>query len=666
MKYRSDLDGLRGIAILLVLIFHISPQGLPGGYIGVDIFFVLSGFLISNIVIQKLRNEDFSFKEFYLVRIRRLLPAQLVTTISCLFLGKVLLDNKNFIDLTKSAIYSTFAAANIHFFKLGGYFDHSSFFKPLEHYWSLAVEEQFYLFWPLLLLFFHKRNFIKIKPLSIFIFFTLVFSQFGVYYNQNAAFFLTPFRAFEFALGFLCTLIIEDKKIKIDNEAFKFILFILSVLGIVIPSILFSGETSFPGVTALIPCMASVLLISFFNNYYLNKIYNNRPLIFFGKISYSMYLVHYPIIIFYELYSIGHSSFYTMTSLFVITIVLGYILNICVEQKFRYKPATKQIPLKNFSLRVAFLVTILVTWSVIEIKNPSPDNWKSNIFSGLKATKGFVGKKEASTWGLGECYIGPHYIKGDKFSQKKINNCLKIKENKINIMLIGDSVAGSLTPGFKRYFEKNKKINLSFLTHENCSFLRHYQKENQKMNSESCKSYIDYLIKTWIPDNHKKIDKIFLSMRWFEFSNPKKTKILANALSPFRDKIIILGPTPLLDYSISSMLDSFILKERFSKILSLEIPRREDQSNALNETIQTKYNKKMFDVDIKMSDYFKENGFKYISIMEKHCPNKICINFVKQDIMYPIISDKHHYSPEGSVFITKLILDDKLLVHKKL
>ena len=204
MEYRKDIDGLRAIAVLVVILFHYGFSLFPGGFIGVDIFFVISGYLITSIIVNDLEEEDFSFKKFYLRRARRILPALYTVLVISLLCAFIIFLPKDFLHFGKSLIATIVFVSNIMFMMDAGYFDTSALVKPLLHTWSLSVEEQFYLVFPVLLITLYKflrSHFFNAILLLFFV--TLALSEYVRDSNQIEAFFQSQSRAWEFLMGAL-------------------------------------------------------------------------------------------------------------------------------------------------------------------------------------------------------------------------------------------------------------------------------------------------------------------------------------------------------------------------------------------------------------------------------------------------------------------------------
>ena len=257
-RYRSDVDGLRAVAIFLVILFH-THLGFPGGYVGVDVFFVISGFLITGLIIKKQQEHRFSLIEFWERRIRRIIPAATVMVAATLAAGSFLLLPNDLAELTESAIWQQLMLSNVFFWKFTSYFGGPAETKALLHTWSLAVEEQFYLGFPILLIFLKRFS----KRVSIVILLTLFFaslglSEWGVRYHPIAAFFLLPTRMWEFLLGALLVFLPVSSR---QNIFWLNCWAWIGFLGILFSASVFEPTNQFPGLKALLPCVATALVI---------------------------------------------------------------------------------------------------------------------------------------------------------------------------------------------------------------------------------------------------------------------------------------------------------------------------------------------------------------------------------------------------------------------
>ena len=293
--YRPDIDGLRAIAILLVLFFHGGFRYLSGGFVGVDIFFVISGFLITGIILRETNTGGFSFADFYSRRIRRICPALFLVLTLSIIAALFLLVPQDLQLLGRSLGGAVFFYANWHFYNHVGYFDGPAAEKPLLHTWSLAVEEQFYLVWPLLFIALH--HFVSRKALPHVILallcLSLAASQYILQKDAAAAFYLLPYRAWELLLGAYIAFLYTQAPSKIIATSFG----VLGVAAIAYAAVFFDTATPFPGIHSLIPCAGAALLIfgGQRSNIVSSFVLGAKPLRFIGKISYSLYLIHWPL-----------------------------------------------------------------------------------------------------------------------------------------------------------------------------------------------------------------------------------------------------------------------------------------------------------------------------------------------------------------------------------
>lgn len=293
IKYRADVDGLRSIAVISVILFHYFHRSFPGGFVGVDVFFVISGYIITSVILNDIGKGIFSFSNFYERRIKRIIPCLLLVIAFSFAAAHFVFLPADYKIFTQSAIYSSLFSANIFFWMQSGYFDTASHLKPLLHIWSLGVEEQFYIIFPVLL--FIALRFGRNAATSfVFLVFTasLCVSIWGTADHKDAAFFLLPFRAWELALGSLLALLAPRLPQLPPNWA-KFVLF--AGLGAILLAVFrYSSATVFPGIAALLPCAGAALAIYAGQHSFSFNILEFRPLVFLGKISYGLYLWHWP------------------------------------------------------------------------------------------------------------------------------------------------------------------------------------------------------------------------------------------------------------------------------------------------------------------------------------------------------------------------------------
>lgn len=444
--YRGDVDGLRAIAVLGVILFH-AGIGFPGGFVGVDVFFVISGFLITRNIANQLNAKRFSFSEFYARRALRLLPALFFTFLLCIIFGGLLFSPTQLADFANSLIFASLSISNIFFWLNTDYFSASALTKPLLHTWSLSVEEQFYFVWPLLMVVVYKilpsRGF-KALIFSI-LGVGLVASQASLSYIPSAAYFLTPFRAFEFAFGGLVALYPDNAKMK---DSAKGVGFLTGLALIIAPMLSYTESVPFPGFMAVPPCIGAAMAIKFGDDCRLGAILNNKPMRYVGLMSYSLYLIHWPVIVFYSYYVSRDLTWVDKALVLLLTAFFSLITYYLVERKLRFHG----ISLNKFRLAAVYASFAFVSVLTILIgKNiTNNDGWVWRIDSKYDTLAKDAARYQYEQYG-GHGY-GFGVILGDK-----------TKKN-ADAVMAGDSYANQYAYGFDKIFkENNKRVDTLFV-----------------------------------------------------------------------------------------------------------------------------------------------------------------------------------------------------------
>lgn len=316
-----------------MVLFHFDLGAVPGGFVGVDVFFVISGFLITRNIVQDLEAGRFSLADFYYRRIRRLFPALLFTVLMTSVFAIALFSAEHLQRYSASAIYAIFSLSNVFFWTEAGYFDTSAAFKPLLHFWSLAVEEQFYLAWPLLLLVFfrsHRAVVIALGLLACGALSTLAATRVLVV-DPAAAFYLTPFRILEFSLGAVCVWVSVHRLRAWHRE----LLFSAGLALVLISALVFTEHTPFPGWNAFWPCLGAAMIIACSECRSSRWLLGNPVAVRFGLISYSLYLVHWPMWVFYSYWKRLPVMTYQALMVLVVAIGTAFLMHRYIERPFR-------------------------------------------------------------------------------------------------------------------------------------------------------------------------------------------------------------------------------------------------------------------------------------------------------------------------------------------
>ena len=437
MKYRSDIDGLRAVAILPVVAYHAGLTLVPGGFVGVDVFFVISGYLICRLINDEIKDGSFTVAAFYKRRVMRLFPAlfaMLLATSVLAYLFLLPIELKEFSD---SMIAAVTYVSNIFFALTTGYFDAPAETKPLLHTWSLSVEEQFYIVCPLFMLACHRfcprrlNALIAIGALLSFAAAVLAYSR-----NPTFAFFLTPFRAWELLLGALIGLrffpapATSDLKSVLGGAGLALVLF--AVFG-------FSRDTPLPLATSM-ACVGTALIIHSSENgtSVVGRLLSWRPAVFIGLISYSLYLWHWPIMVFQRSdgFLFAQASETAKLGLIAVSIGVAYLSWKFVELPFRIRNKTISVRLALGGALASMAVVGAIGATALAL-NGAPYRFPQSVVS----IGSYLGYNPAAAFREGQCYLGANR---QTFDTKA---CLTKDATRPNYLLIGDSHAAQLWLG---------------------------------------------------------------------------------------------------------------------------------------------------------------------------------------------------------------------------
>ena len=376
LTYRPEIDGLRAVAVMAVVLFHVG-FGFSGGYVGVDVFFVISGFLITGLILKAQAAGEFSLRDFWLRRIRRLVPALVVLQLVVLAVGFWVLLPRELKDLTDSSIAQIFMVSNFYFADELDYFAGPAELMPLLHTWSLAVEEQFYLLLPLLLVFCRKLSrswlFALLATVAAG---SLAYSAWGVYNYPQHTFFLLPTRAWELLLG---SLLVFAPPARLKAWVCE-LLAAVGIGGILWSSLVYNSLTVFPGTSALLPCLATALLIyaTAGGKTYVGRLLATKPFVSIGLISYSLYLWHWPVIVFMK-YQFGvHLSPALGLAAIALSFALGYLSWKYVETPFRRRAVLQTTP-RLLTATAICCVAIVTVSGVCSLNGGLAGRWDPRI-----------------------------------------------------------------------------------------------------------------------------------------------------------------------------------------------------------------------------------------------------------------------------------------------
>ena len=336
MYYRKEIDGLRALSILPVIFFHFGFSKFNGGYIGVDIFFVISGYLITSFIIREINEENFSLLKFYERRARRILPLLCFVLFSVTIISYFLFTPSYLVSYYKSVLAALFFFSNVFFWMKSGYFETGADVNPIFHTWSLSIEEQYYIIFPIIFIFFFKLLSKKIIYFcSILILLGAFISQYLSMFHPSANFYLLPFRVFEISIGVLTAIIFNYYNLASIKIIIKNILSTIGLTTLVISIFLFNEDTLSPSLMSLLPLLGCSMIILFTDKEtYVYKILSNRILVFVGLLSYGLYLWHVPLLVFYKInFSIDNNFDYVY--ILLLTFTVTFTTWKYIEQPFR-------------------------------------------------------------------------------------------------------------------------------------------------------------------------------------------------------------------------------------------------------------------------------------------------------------------------------------------
>ncbi len=447
LRYQSEVDGLRGIAVLCVLFFHVGLGGFSGGYIGVDVFFVISGYLITRLIKDQVETGLFTFGGFYIRRVRRLFPALFFTLFFTLIFGFLLFSPSHMERLGGSTFSALFSFSNFFFWSESGYFDTESAFKPLLHTWSLSIEEQFYLIWPATLLLLLTKTPKRFTPIFIVVIgiISLIAAENLLPDDIETAFYLAPFRAIEFCFGGIMVYLIQ---LKISRQ-WLHELMLITGLGLIFYAVFtYTEATVFPGLAIVGPCLGTALVIYSGAAKYSGRILRNKLIVGIGLISYSLYLIHWPVYVFYKYYAFRELEITERWGVVVASLVLSVLMYRYVETPFR-KPKPKSLRSRNrvFASACALLAIALVL--------PTTHAWMNDGWA-------FRSKIPVNKGGAFYKYLSKEICPDSNIVQDynaQVTNYCNDRSNKV--VLIGDSHARALAKGVVLAIHNGEDVGLT-------------------------------------------------------------------------------------------------------------------------------------------------------------------------------------------------------------
>lgn len=607
MKKDQKIETLRAISCILVVCYHYFPNVLPGGFIGVDVFFVISGYLIAKQINQNFYS-DFKtqYKSFLKRRFVRIFPALMTVTAVSVILCWFALPPSDLIDFASSILASTFFVSNIFFWQEIGYFDTHSKLKPFLHTWSLGVEFQFYITIPIVLFLcktiFGRRGFSYALWFLMLGSFVICATQTPI--RPGASFYLLPTRYWEFMLGAIVAVhhdhLLKNFQIFLSQP----ILTISSLLLLVCGCVFLDGETAFPGVAALIPTLSAGAIILATPTGKLIKLFASRPLVYLGSISFPLYLWHVPLyVISFFYFGLAETSFNKIV-LVVLCVSLSAATKHFVEDRFHRKEVMFLVSKKLIVVLCLFTCILFYQFAII--------------------SSGFLNRFDEKTANKLSVFVGAKRFVVEFFNKR--SDVEYYDNSKFNILILGDSFAQDMS----------NVLNVNLHKYNNLNVVTHYipsscggqlYPSHPLEHNHDCYEYY----KSEFLEKIRNSDQIWLAWRWDQKSIGHLTNSMNFLDESFYNKLKVFGPKYFGE--VNSITYFHEVKKDADYLGVHHLP------------------KKLKEQDEELSRLF---GDDYISLLEKNCGiNNLCNNYDAEGI--PLSYDGGHLTSAGARFFSGLV-----------
>jgi len=535
MAYRADVDGLRAVAVLPVLLFRSGFSAFSGGYVGVDIFFVISGFVITSKLIEDMENGKYSISAFYIRRIRRIIPALMATMLVTYVAALLLFLPDAMHDFSRSLVATATFVSNLYFWKASGYFETAALDRPLLHTWSLAIEEQFYLVIPLIL--YATFRYFRRFAWPVFLLAALASLFLSIFVTDRAPtanFFLLPTRAWELLLGSLLVLVpLKPLRNKFANEVLALVGLVLIFCAIAT----YTDATPFPGLSALVPTLGAAILIYVGRDHatLAGKALSLRPMVWIGLISYSLYLVHWPIIVFARYVLLRNLAGVEILGVVAASIGLAYCSWRFVETPLRRAKRSER------RWRVFAVTASVLSVAAILGSAGIATNGFAARFPDFRTQQ--VAEAGSDVWLSGRCFLENQDVgawQGDL--------CVRTTGATRNALLWGDSFAAHYISGLIRNQERLSH-NIVQYTFAGCPPILSYKSYARP----GCESFNASVFSILVKYN---VDTVVISARWDQLrqrglSGLKETvdRLKAKGIT-----VYVLGQSPMFAFD-AAVLD---------------------------------------------------------------------------------------------------------------
>jgi peptidoglycan/LPS O-acetylase OafA/YrhL len=608
-RYRPDIDGLRAVAVMLVVLYHAFPDAMRGGFVGVDIFFVISGFLITGIIARELDLGRFSLVGFYNRRIRRIFPALIVLLAAVLVLGWLWMLPAAYAQLSSDVFASAAFFANIALLLQSGYFDIEAAKKPLLHLWSLGIEEQFYLFWPLILMLAAQLR-VSLLAVSIVIglaSFALNVALIGS--NPVATFYLPFTRAWELLAGaaLACGWIKLNQSAIASNWRAG-----IGILLVAMAAAVLDTSRAFPGWWAVLPVLGCALLLSAPHAWGSRHLLANPVMVWIGLISYPLYLWHWPLLVFFALIKFAPLTLLERGLIVGLSIALAWATYRFVEIPFRFgRPGpAKLLGLGGGMALIALAGAVVVKNRGFEFRLPDEIRGMTQVAT------------QSSKWRVHECLID--LSREMSFA----DNCVDGGRRPL-ILVWGDSTAGALMPGLRKA-QESRDFGIAQFTSSSCIPALN----TDVAGAPNCRAINDKVLSL---ARELKPDIVLLHGTWDRYLDGVAATVAA-LKQRTGARVIVLGSVPWWKRGLpNEVLRHFMLHHQL-------IPQRSNRAEADGKAA-------------KLRDKVVPAGAEFISVWDALCNADGCLTRIGDTAGDISATDQVHLTEKGSVFLIQSIID---------
>jgi peptidoglycan/LPS O-acetylase OafA/YrhL len=608
-KYRPDVDGLRAIAVTLVANFHAFPAAIPGGFVGVDVFFVISGFLITGIIARELEQGRFSLLTFYARRVRRIFPALLVVLATVLVLGWLFLLPALYAQLGIDALASAGFAANIALMLQSGYFDVASAQKPLLHLWSLGIEEQFYLAWPLILMLAARMKLSIVAVAAALGIASFVLNVALIGSHPVAAFYLPFTRAFELLLG--AVLACSWDRVNQGSRASELRAWTGAAM-IAAATACLDSHSAFPGWWAILPVLGAALLISAPGAWICRVVLASPPLVWIGLISYPLYLWHWPLLVFGATIKFAPLTLLERELMLILSVLLAWATYRFIEKPIRFaRPSLPKVAGLCAGMVLVGIAGGAVVWGRgFDFRLPAEIRAIANVTT------------DSSKWRVNECLLD--LSRYTTFAE----SCVE-RERRPLLLIWGDSTAGALLPGLRKAQEQ-RSFGIAQLTSNSCVPALGADIEV----TPNCRAMND---KVLAMVRQIKPDVVLLHGTWGKhLDNVART---VTALKEMNIRVVVLGGVPGWRRGLpSEVLRHFMIHRTL-------IPERSPIAASSSG------------YDAVMRARLEPLGAEFISSSDVFCNAQGCLTRIGDAVGDLTVSDQLHITEKASIFLIASIID---------